>query len=102
MDIFLRRAVYDICLIILCHLPLSLSAFQDQQHFPLLETPAIYRIAPSPGNPRNSEGDFVTLKDNKLLFVYSRYTGHIWIGQRHRLPGGKNIPGWWKNMAVRR
>lgn len=26
-------------------------------------------------NPRNSEGDFITLKDGRLLFVYSRYSG---------------------------
>ena len=27
------------------------------------------------GNPRNSEGSFVTLNDGRILFVYSRYTG---------------------------
>ena len=26
-------------------------------------------------NPRNSEGDFITLKDGRILFVYSHYTG---------------------------
>ena len=26
-------------------------------------------------NPRNSEGDFVTLKNGRILFVYSHYTG---------------------------
>jgi sialidase-1 len=26
-------------------------------------------------NPRNSEGDFITLKDGSILFVYSKYTG---------------------------
>jgi sialidase-1 len=35
----------------------------------------VFRILPGPGNPRNSEGDFVTLKDGRILFVYSRYTG---------------------------
>jgi hypothetical protein len=35
----------------------------------------VTRILPGPGNPRNSEGDFVTLKDGRILFVYSRYTG---------------------------
>lgn len=33
------------------------------------------RIAPGPNNPRNSEGDFVTLKDGSVLFVYTRYFG---------------------------
>ena len=32
-------------------------------------------LLPSPGNPRNSEGDFITLKDGRILFVYSHYTG---------------------------
>lgn len=26
-------------------------------------------------NPRNSEGDFIQLKDGKILFVYSHYDG---------------------------
>jgi hypothetical protein len=26
-------------------------------------------------NPRNSEGDFITLKDGRILFIYSHYTG---------------------------
>ena len=30
-------------------------------------------LAPSPENNRNSEGAFVTLKDGRILFVYSRY-----------------------------
>lgn len=31
-----------------------------------------------PGNPRNSEGAFVTLADGRILFAYSRYTGDSW------------------------
>ena len=30
------------------------------------------------GNPRNSEGSFVTLKDGRVLFAYSRYYGKSW------------------------
>ena len=26
-------------------------------------------------NPRNSEGDFITLKDGRILFIYTHYTG---------------------------
>ena len=26
-------------------------------------------------NPRNSEGDFITLKNGRILFIYSHYTG---------------------------
>jgi sialidase-1 len=33
------------------------------------------QIKPGEDNPRNSEGDFVTLKDGRILFVYSHFTG---------------------------
>jgi len=28
-----------------------------------------------PGNPRNTEGDFIPLKDGRILFAYTRFTG---------------------------
>jgi Neuraminidase (sialidase) len=31
-------------------------------------------LPPGPGNPRNSEGDFVQLKDGRILFVYTHFT----------------------------
>ena len=30
------------------------------------------------GNPRNSEGAFVELKDGRILFAYTRYKGASW------------------------
>ena len=32
-------------------------------------------LPPTAGNPRNSEGAFLPLKDGRLLFVYTRFTG---------------------------
>jgi sialidase-1 len=32
-------------------------------------------LPPGPGNPRNSEGDFAPLKDGRVLFVYTRFSG---------------------------
>lgn len=32
-------------------------------------------ISAGADNPRNSEGDFITLKDGRILFVYSKYSG---------------------------
>lgn len=32
-------------------------------------------LAPGAGNPRNSEGSFLKLKDGRIAFVYSRYKG---------------------------
>jgi hypothetical protein len=35
----------------------------------------VLRLEPGPGNPRNSEGDFITLRNGKILFIYTHYTG---------------------------
>jgi len=35
----------------------------------------IQLLPPGPGNPRNSEGDFIQLKDGRILFVYTHFTG---------------------------
>lgn len=32
-------------------------------------------IEPGPGNPRNSEGDLIELKDGRLCLIYTRFTG---------------------------
>ena len=32
-------------------------------------------LPPTPGNPRNSEGAFITLRDGRILFIYSRFVG---------------------------
>ncbi|MGV3530743.1 MAG: sialidase family protein, partial [Chthoniobacteraceae bacterium] len=32
-------------------------------------------LAPKPGNRRNSEGDFIQLKDGRWLFIYTHFTG---------------------------
>lgn len=34
------------------------------------------RLEPGPNNPRNSEGDFIELKDGRILFIYSHYFGN--------------------------
>lgn len=40
------------------------------------DSPAcVLNIEPGPGNPRNSEGAFVRLKDGRILFAYTRFTG---------------------------
>ena len=35
----------------------------------------ILDLAPKPGNPRNSEGAFIELRNGRLLFVFSRFNG---------------------------
>lgn len=41
-----------------------------------LKREVLLELAPGPGNPRNSEGDFIRLKDGRILFVYSQYCGN--------------------------
>ena len=38
----------------------------------------IHELAPAAGNPRNSEGAFLRLKNGELLFAYSRFKGESW------------------------
>jgi Neuraminidase (sialidase) len=35
----------------------------------------IHLLPPGPGNPRNTEGSFVTLRDGRILFAYTRFSG---------------------------
>ena len=51
----------------------SLSVVFGQQ-VPTLKNNVVLRLNPTEANPRNSEGSFITLKDGKILFVYSHYT----------------------------
>ncbi len=44
-------------------------------NFRITDSKVVSYLAPSAGNPRNSEGDFITLKDGTIMFAYSRYTG---------------------------
>ncbi len=46
--------------------------------FPLLAANGVTTLAvlpPVQGNPRNTEGDFIRLRDGRILFVYSKFTG---------------------------
>ena len=55
----------------------ALSAFPClwTQAAPPLEKPLrVLELPPGPGNPRNSEGDLIRLKDGGILFIYTRYT----------------------------
>ncbi len=43
---------------------------------PKISKTTVLQISPKENNPRNSEGDFIKLKNGKILFVYSHYTGN--------------------------
>lgn len=71
-----RQAVL-LCLLMI---PLLFSCQSKQLSGPQQTSPTgkevVLKIEPGEDNPRNSEGDFITLKDGRMLFVYSRYTGN--------------------------
>ena len=48
---------------------------RTRQYIPDVSKERVLRLEPGINNPRNSEGDFVTLKDGRILFVYSHYFG---------------------------
>ena len=56
-----------------CLLTLLESGFKNKFDDPGKEI--VLRLEPGPENPRNSEGDFISLKDGRIMFVYSRYFG---------------------------
>ena len=56
----------------------------------------VLKLEPGVNNPRNSEGDFITLKNGHILFVYSHYTGTspsdygtAYLAGRYSFDGGK-------------
>ncbi|HRP54884.1 sialidase family protein [Agriterribacter sp.] len=42
---------------------------------PDVEKQVALQLDPGNNNPRNSEGDFITLKDGRIFFIYTHYTG---------------------------
>ncbi len=57
------------------------------------------QLFPQEGNPRNSEGDFIQLKDGRLLFIYTHFTGgtgdhaSAYLAGRYSRDGGKTWTG---------
>lgn len=57
---------------------LSSGAIAQQPPYRMREIEGVDKIRllpPGKGNPRNSEGDFIQLKDGRIMFVYSHFTG---------------------------
>ena len=55
----------------------------------------IVLLPPGPGNPRNSEGDFIRLNDGRILFIYTHFYGGggdhsaAYLAGRYSADGGK-------------
>jgi hypothetical protein len=56
----------------ICALSIFLTYCGGYQSFPGKEI--VLRLEPGPENPRNSEGDFIKLKDDRILFIYTHFT----------------------------
>ncbi len=48
---------------------------RTQKGSDILEPQTVLKLSPSENNPRNSEGDFVNLKDGRILYIYSHFSG---------------------------
>ncbi len=53
----------------------SFSYKKGKNETKISEPETVLRLSPSENNPRNSEGDFISLKDGRVLFVYSHFYG---------------------------
>jgi sialidase-1 len=50
-------------------------ADKSKSRMKMTEPLIVLKLTPSENNPRNSEGDFINLKDGRILFIYSHFTG---------------------------
>lgn len=64
----------------------------------------VLKLLPGPNNPRNSEGDFITLKNGKIIYIYSHFTGksggdygHAYLASRYSTDGGET---WSENDQI--
>ncbi len=57
----------------------AISVFDEREIFVIpgrsLSVEPLLTIDPGPGNPRNSEGDLIELKDGRLCLIYTHFTG---------------------------
>ncbi|NWF84541.1 MAG: exo-alpha-sialidase [Bryobacteraceae bacterium] len=61
-------------IVCMCRLPLLIAAAFAAAPLFGADPVTIDLLPPGPGNPRNTEGSFVKLKDGRLMFVYSRFS----------------------------
>jgi len=85
-----------LAIVLLSSYPMAFLTAGEQLTLP--NTPQIQRVLQLPSsvdNPRNSEGDFITLKDGRILFVYTHFLGgaadhsSAYLAGRYSSDGGK-------------
>jgi sialidase-1 len=86
-----------------CFLILSLvscSGGQAKKNLSVSGKEVVLKLDPGPDNPRNSEGDFITLKNGSILYIFTRYSGktggdndNAYLASRYSGDGGKTWSG---------
>jgi len=101
------------CLLVAAFLGLIATGDARSAADDVISVPANLMLSPTEANPRNSEGDFIALKDGRVLFVYTHFSsgagdyaqahlagrysrdgGETWDGEDTLIlpfPGGMNI-----------
>ena len=91
---------YHLKLFVICgiigNLPITSNATNVRKNRSNFGPKTVLTLPPSADNPRNSEGDFITLHGGRILFVYSHYTGNsssdhapAFLAGRYSEDGGK-------------
>ena len=68
-------ALWLTCLLAIGMLSTSFAVADDNSEKRESGPRKVLALPPSTGNPRNSEGDFIRLKDGRLMFAYTRFSG---------------------------
>ena len=53
-----------------------LFSFSTMQRLKAQNKKTVLQLDPGENNPRNSEGDFIRLKDGRIMFIYTHFTGN--------------------------
>ena len=72
------RKIGRIALLLLAGISATIAESASETPFRIKSVAGVSKntlLPPGPGNPRNSEGDFITLRDGRVLFVYTHFTG---------------------------
>jgi predicted neuraminidase len=75
VNYFTIKPIYKIIILIIL-ITFSKSLLTEAQTHNTSGNQIVFQINPGPNNPRNSEGDFITLKNGNILFIYSHFTGN--------------------------
>src|SRR5688572_27362967 len=69
---------FKVLVVFLVLAPFVMSAHAAEPPYQVKQVDGVEKIRllpPGPMNPRNSEGDFIQLKDGRVMFLYTHFTG---------------------------